>query len=1050
MSRPRKVLILSVGAALIAVLPLFAGGPNNLNGKGGYFTWAPGQAVPFTIDLGPLGPLANGDAADLVREATDAWNNVESATVEFRDNGFLAQDLTVNNYAAFFGLDPGQEWQTRPENPVVFDTDGKIIDDYLGKGSGTGGTTLGFAGIRDVEGDYFFSAWVVLNGAAVKTTQLLEFRETVTHELGHLLGLDHSQGYIENYDSKYTYGLNVPLMFPIGGFEPSPDGPIQDDIAWLSWIYPSAGFKQETGTIRGKVYRLRIGGPPFQGANVVAIPALPDGNGGFVESRANITSVVSDFLARGTGEYELPGLPAGDYFIRIDPLRSSFTGGSGVGPFDERPRNFPKDFFDENESATDDPTAKTVIHVSAGEVVGGIDMVANELAGVGYIRLSADGATTPVTLGDDDSKLIIFPSSFVFPFFNKSYHEVYINSDGSLTFGVGDAKPGEPRTEERFLADPPRIAPLFTDLDPSLYAPSRVEVSANPGSVRFIWNGVPEFSEVSIGGPNVFSVTLYSTGKVAFDYTSVYLTPDDDLTYSEGLLAIVGVSPGGGTTGSKVDFTSSLQNQMNKTAIYQVFTGSGPSFDLTGETVEFDTSLTDLWFPLLRGDQQNFSGYAITNYGSDPTVMTFEARADDGSLQPYASNPSSAEIPADSQFASLGREIFGVPAASVREGWVRMQASRPEIASFFQYGNGLTGSLTRMDGSNAFSTQATKLYFNRIYDGAKVFPSYSGQLDAVTRLAVANPNATAITATFRIFNNFGIQLGAPVVRDIPAWGRLYERASTLMGINSPLNDGFIEVIIDGPGAVGFELIELPDTLLGLNASFDNPNLTLYSAQLGHGQDIFTSLKLTNTTTEAKILTVSAFLVQATGSIDTRVKQFTLGARQCLQQNVDSIFGLPTGGSQAVVGSILVESTGAGVIGDVVFGDPSSAKFAAALPLQRTTFRKAVHSQISNGTVPGSAALSYFTGLAIFNPDSRFASDVTIEVFDRDGLKIGEAAVELKAHGRISNTLVELVPESAGLVRGYIIVTATRPVVAQQLFGNLALDYLSAVIPVVLE
>ena len=69
-----------------------------------------------------------------------------------------------------------------------------------------------------------------------------------------------------------------------------------------------------------------------------------------------------------------------------------------------------------------------------------------------------------LTLADDDSQAVALP--FAFPFYGKSHSEVFVNSDGNLTFGEAD-KASTPRSLGRFLEGPPRIGPLFADLDPS-------------------------------------------------------------------------------------------------------------------------------------------------------------------------------------------------------------------------------------------------------------------------------------------------------------------------------------------------------------------------------------------------------------------------------------------------------------------------------------------------------------------------------------------------------------------------------------------------------
>ncbi len=1050
LATPAVVILAVMGAA-------FAGGPNNLDYQGGFLRWNTTVSVPFTIDNGPLrSGITRDTGAAIVREQMAKWTDVPTASILLHDNGFLNIDVDATNYRSFFGFDSPQGPFVRAENPVIFDADGKITDDFLGSGSSN--QTLGFAGIRSVQGDEFLSGWAVLNGRQASATSVT-FRQTVLHELGHFIGLDHSQGLIENWNNPGADHLgDVPVMFPYGSEPDLPSKPITDDIAWLSWMYPVAGWAESTGTIKGQVFRLRMDGPPLQGANVAAIPAISDGKGGFLEARSNIVTCVSDFLAEGTGEFELPGLAPGYYFVRIDRISTSFTGGSGIGPFDDRPESFAPDYYDDQESATDDNSRKVAIHVGAGETVTGINMVANEplvlftklTVGAPAIHLSA--------MGDDDTKMVLFPDSFGFPFYGRIYREVYVNSDGNLTFGVGDAIPGAPRTEDRFLSGPPRIAPLFTDLDPTtayVYGGS-VDADAGVGYVRIRWIAVPEYLEVGVGDPNTFSVVLYSTGEISFEYGNISVTPDQDDVYGT-LQAIAGVSPGHVYIGSSTDLSGAVQYDMSGAPVYQVFPDTAPTnaFDLSGRSIRFLADLTDLYFPFIQGDSQLFTGIAISNYGSTTAAVAAEFRGADGDLQGYPLNPTQFEIAPDAQYAALGREMFDIPAGESHSGWARLVSTDPEIGSFFQFGNGLVGPLTKMDGSTAWTTQSQKLYFTRIYQGQAVYPSYSGLKDATTWLSIVNPNEQDITVTMQLFSPQGAQIGTNVVRPIAAQGRIFDTVASIFNRDGdPFYDGYVKVVVDGPGAIGFEMIELADSLFGLNAATDTAAQVLYSAQLGHGSTIYTSLKLVNPTSTVATVTVRAFIREAGGTIGERVfGPFQLGPNQALQQTAAAMFGLGPGGTDLVEGSMRVNVEGAGafVVGDVVFGDPQSARFAAALPLQSRLFRKAVQGQISNGRVPGNPSLDSFTGLALFNPNTTSAH-VTVEVFDKDGNSVGSKELTLKANERISKLLYEtdFVPESLGLIRGYVVLTADQPIVAQQLFGNLALDYLSAVVPTIVE
>src|SRR5690606_13749338 len=140
-------------------------------------------------------------------------------------------------------------------------------------------------------------------------------------------------------------------------------------------------------------------------------------------------------------------------------------------------------------------------------------------------------------------------------------------------------------------------------------------------------------------------------------------------------------------------------------------------------------------------------------------------------------------------------------------------------------------------------------------------------------------------------------------------------------------------------------------------------------------------KLVNPTDFLINVTLTAFLQEPQGGVSERVVgPIVLGPNQTFQRTVDEIFGLA--GEQ--VGSIRVESSQGGILGDVVFGEPLSAQFAAAMSLQTTPFTQAVFSQVANGTIdPQKPSLNSFTGIALFNPNN-ITAQVQIEVFDRDG------------------------------------------------------------------
>ena len=126
----------------------------------------------------------------------------------------------------------------------------------------------------------------------------------------------------------------------------------------------------------------------------------------------------------------------------------------------------------------------------------------------------------PLALGDDDAERVVLP--FAFPYFDKVYSEVFVHSDGNVTFEEPEAS-STSRSFARMAAGPPRISPLFTDLDPSR-AGAAVSVFLGANRVVVTWRDVPEFRFVGTGRRQTFQLALHQDGGIEFHYASINLT----------------------------------------------------------------------------------------------------------------------------------------------------------------------------------------------------------------------------------------------------------------------------------------------------------------------------------------------------------------------------------------------------------------------------------------------------------------------------------------------------------------------------------------------
>jgi uncharacterized protein (TIGR03437 family) len=140
-------------------------------------------------------------------------------------------------------------------------------------------------------------AAIVYNGNQIQwavdgSDTAADVAEVTTHELGHLIGINHS---------------------PIGGATMFPRTAIgrikgrtldSDDQIAASVIYPSSGFASSTGVIRGRV--VDNNGAVIFGAHVAAVNA----NG----------VVVAGAISQPDGGYSIQGLPPDNYTVYAEPL----------------------------------------------------------------------------------------------------------------------------------------------------------------------------------------------------------------------------------------------------------------------------------------------------------------------------------------------------------------------------------------------------------------------------------------------------------------------------------------------------------------------------------------------------------------------------------------------------------------------------------------------------------------------------------------------------------------------------------------------------------
>ena len=215
----------------------------------------------------------------------------------------------------------------------------------------------------------------------------------------------------------------------------------------------------------------------------------------------------------------------------------------------------------------------------------------------------------------DDDAVLIGLCNFDFPFCGGTWDEVYVQSNGRLTFGFSSTEHTE--SVAQFLAEAPEIAAFWNDLNPATGGNISIEEVADTGagaSLIVTWSELPELGVA--GSANSATLTLFDDGTANLAI--------GDLTMADGL---VGFSCGG--TGSVVDADISAYVLMpnawavgtgTESALYELFNDQGNTNDL--ENTVIDLCLTG-------GDDADSDGWTDVCGDCDDASATSYPGADE-------------------------------------------------------------------------------------------------------------------------------------------------------------------------------------------------------------------------------------------------------------------------------------------------------------------------------------------------------------------------------------------------------------------------------------
>jgi hypothetical protein len=359
------------GLAAVALLAsgrvAYAAGPQYVNFDGRPFVWSSTGPVPYTLDLGPFGRFSNAQATAWVAEAFQSWMSVDGVvSLTLQATSPSSVDITGDNILDVLDALPDDV------NLIILDSDGSVLDTLFGYGDGDAAGGRGGARAFDFRTGAIVQGWVFLNGRNSGGSSADWWRGLVQHEVGHFLGLAHSQLNPQvTFNGDPTDDALAPRMSYNDGPNSRPSLHVEDR-AWIAALYPKAGAAPATGSVRGRVL-LPDGKTGLQGIQVVA---RRDG-----DEEATAVSGASGYLYKDPygygsrsvelqGFYELPGLPPGNYRIAIE----AFGDGAEVAP---RHAFLPggRRFYRAGGPLATRREDATLLTVTAGQVLEGKDFV---------------------------------------------------------------------------------------------------------------------------------------------------------------------------------------------------------------------------------------------------------------------------------------------------------------------------------------------------------------------------------------------------------------------------------------------------------------------------------------------------------------------------------------------------------------------------------------------------------------------------------------------------------------------------------------------------